>query len=112
MRVQTTMIIAAFALGSAVAFADDTPKNSPQRQAFLAGSTKDCPGCDLRGVRLKRRDLSGADLTGADLSDAVLHAAKLTNAKLVNANLQNANGIAVSKDGKMFERDVSGFVAE
>ena len=74
---------------SAEAMADDVPSdviNSPARQAFLAGTSKDCPGCDLRGVSLKRRDLSGADLTGADLTDAVLHAARLTNAKLATLN--------------------------
>ena len=40
------------------------------REAFLAGKTADCPGCDLSGVRLKRRDLSGADLTNAKLDGA------------------------------------------
>src|ERR1700741_997258 len=50
------------------------------RDAFLAGTTKDCPGCDLRQARLKRRDLSNANLTGANLSGAVLHRAKLTRA--------------------------------
>ena len=52
------------------AMADDVPADvvdTPARQAFLSGTTKDCPGCDLRGVNLKRRDLSGADLSGADL---------------------------------------------
>ena len=43
--------------------------------AFLAGTTSDCPGCDLSGARLKRRDLSNANLAGADLSEAVLHLA-------------------------------------
>src|ERR1700735_5793378 len=66
-------------------------RDSPERQAFLAGTSKDCPGCDLRDAKLKRRDLSGADLTGADLTDAVLHAARLTNAKLAHATLREAN---------------------
>src|ERR1700722_8484810 len=51
---------------NAEAMADDVPSDvvdSPARQAFLAGTSKDCSGCDLRGVRLKHRDLSGADLT-------------------------------------------------
>ena len=81
-------------LCSITAMTDDVPrdaKDSPERQAFLAGASKDCPGCDLRGVSLKRRDLSGADLTGADLTDAVLHAARLTKAKLGHAMLQGAN---------------------
>src|ERR1700735_3760296 len=86
---------AALALfSSAAAFADEATqdvRNSPERQAFLAGTSKDCPGCDLRDAKLKRRDLSGADLTGADLTDAVLHAARLTNAKLGHTKLEDAN---------------------
>ena len=61
------------------------------RDAFLAGTTKDCPGCDLRQAKLKRRDLSNANLTGANLAGAVLHRAKLTRAKLDHAILTEAN---------------------
>ena len=50
---------------------------SPTVDAFLSGASKDCPGCNLHGAKLKRRDLSGADLSGADLSEAILHRAKL-----------------------------------
>src|SRR4051812_40832109 len=81
-------------LFAATAMAQELPSDvvdSPQRRAFLAGTTKDCPGCDLREVSLKRRDLGGADLTGADLSGATLHAARLTNAKLSHAKLHEAN---------------------
>ena len=41
---------------------------APDRDAFLAGATKDCPGCDLHNAGLKRRDLTGANLAGADLT--------------------------------------------
>src|SRR5258705_12124098 len=37
------------------------------REAFLAGQTINCPGCDLNGASLDRRDLTVADLSGADL---------------------------------------------
>jgi hypothetical protein len=50
-------------LCAATAMADEVPSDvvdSPQRKAFLAGTTKDCPGCDLREVSLKRRFLGGA----------------------------------------------------
>src|SRR5579863_5336172 len=70
------------------AMADDVPsagEAASQRQAFLAGTTKDCPHCDLHDVNLKRRDLTGADLTGANLTGAILHAARLANAKLSQA---------------------------
>ena len=40
------------------------------RAAFLAGTAKDCPGCDLRGASLDRRDISGADLSDANLRGA------------------------------------------
>src|SRR5215471_19877016 len=63
------------------------PTSASDRDAFLAGTGKDCPGCDLREAKLKRRDLSDADLTGADLSSAVLHRAKLGNARLDHAKL-------------------------
>ena len=61
------------------------------REAFLAGTTKDCPGCDLAGVRMKGRDLSGANLAGADLTRAVLHRANLSKANLAGAKLSGAN---------------------
>lgn len=58
--------------------------------AFLAGATRDCPGCDLTGANLKRRDLAGADLSGANLSGANLHRALLGGANLDDANLRGA----------------------
>ncbi|MCW5695464.1 MAG: pentapeptide repeat-containing protein [Bauldia sp.] len=61
------------------------------RAAFLAGASIDCPGCDLQGVSLKRRNLSGADLSGADLTGASLHRAVLAGADLADANLTAAN---------------------
>lgn len=61
------------------------------REAFLAGATKDCPGCDLVGADLRRRDLTGADLSGADLSRATLHRVALRRADLSGATLAGAN---------------------
>ena len=52
------------------------PYTPSDREAFLAGTSKDCRGCDLRNAKLKRRDLRGVDLTGADLTGAVLHRAQ------------------------------------
>src|SRR5947207_9332336 len=40
---------------------------------FLAGNTNDCPGCNLAGAQLKRRNLAGANLSGANLSGASFH---------------------------------------
>ncbi|RWX50060.1 Pentapeptide repeat-containing protein, partial [Candidatus Electrothrix marina] len=38
-------------------------------------TTRQCPGCDLRGAVLTRMDLQEADLQGADLSEAKLNLA-------------------------------------
>ena len=60
------------------------------REAFLAGQTINCPGCDLAGASLDRRDLTGADLSGADLRGATFSRAILRNANLAGANLAGA----------------------
>lgn len=59
-----------------------------ERNALMA---LDCPGCDLRGVDLKRQDLTGANLEGADLTGANLHGAILIQANLAGAILTEAN---------------------
>lgn len=72
----------------------EPPPVSPDgsaRAAFLAGDSSGCPGCDLRGVSLKRRDLTGADLHGANLEGVSFHRAVLRGASLTGANLREAN---------------------
>src|SRR5579871_5981188 len=64
---------------------------APDPAAFLAGQTKDCPGCNLAGVSLKRRNLAGANLAGANLAGASFHRAVLRGANLSNADLTGAN---------------------
>ena len=59
--------------------------------AFLAGATKNCPGCNLPGANLKRRDLAGANLAGANLRGASFHRAVLRGANLAGADLTEAN---------------------
>jgi uncharacterized protein YjbI with pentapeptide repeats len=61
------------------------------REAFLAGRTVNCPGCDLSGVNLRGRDLTRANLAGANLTNARLHRAVLRDANLSGANLTDAN---------------------
>ena len=61
------------------------------RDRFLAGMSIDCPGCDLAGADLRRRDLAEADLSGANLDGAVLHRANLRGADLSGASLVRAN---------------------
>ncbi len=93
----------------------------PEREARLAALTnrplserdqriaraRDCAGCDLRGVDLKRANLTGANLAGADLTGANLHGANLaradlTGAVLLNANLNRADlRLAVVKDATL-----------
>jgi uncharacterized protein YjbI with pentapeptide repeats len=60
-------------------------------EAFLAGKTKDCPGCNLAGAQLKRRNLGGANLSGANLAGASFHRAVLRGANLSGADLTEAN---------------------
>ena len=43
------------------------PSGGPIVAAFLAGESHNCPGCNLVGANLKRRDLTGANLSGANL---------------------------------------------
>src|SRR5277367_4717020 len=61
------------------------------RAAFLAGTTIDCPGCDLTGARLDRRDLTGANLAGAKLAGATFSRTILRGANLAGAALPGAN---------------------
>ncbi|MCW5696451.1 MAG: pentapeptide repeat-containing protein [Bauldia sp.] len=58
---------------------------------FLTGASNACPGCDLTGADLKRRNLAGADLAGAVLTNANLHRANLADAILAGADLTGAN---------------------
>jgi len=67
------------------------PAEASPAQRFLAGLSNDCPGCELAGADLRRRDLSDAKLSGANLTRAVLHRAKLRNADLSGAKLVEAN---------------------
>ena len=59
--------------------------------AFLAGESKNCPGCNLPGANLKRRDLTGANLAGANLRGASFHRSNLRGANLLGADLTEAN---------------------
>ena len=63
------------------------PARADQRDDFIAGHTKSCPGCDLSGLNFKRKDLSGAILSGARLVDSNFHDARLQGAKLNDADL-------------------------
>src|ERR1700747_75581 len=69
----------------ALALFVDTPSaiaQTPGTAAFLAGKTKDCPGCNLAGASMKRRNLAGANLAGANLNGASFHRAVLRGANL------------------------------
>src|SRR5258707_1803661 len=60
------------------------------REAFLARQTINCPGCDLGGANLDRRDLTGADLSGADLRGATFSRTILRGTNFAGANLAGA----------------------
>lgn len=73
-------------------------------QRFLAGLSNECPGCDLKGADLRRRDLTDARLAGADLTRAVFHRANLRNADFTGAKLEEANLNAADLTRAKFER--------
>lgn len=63
----------------------------PTEEDRMIEHARNCPGCDFRGVNLKRADLRNANLSGANLSGANLHGAILSGANLAGANLSKAN---------------------
>jgi uncharacterized protein YjbI with pentapeptide repeats len=63
----------------------------PTERDLLIARAMQCPGCDLRGVNLKRANLTGANLAGADLTGVNLHEAILREADLTGAILDGAN---------------------
>lgn len=69
----------------------DLPADATPAERFLAGLSNDCPGCDLSGADLRRRNLTDADLSGANLTRAVFHRANLRNADFSGATLEEAN---------------------
>ena len=71
--------------------ATSQPASAQDVAAFLAGKTKDCPGCQLAGAQRKRRNLTGANLAGANLAGASFHRAVLRGADLSGADLTDAN---------------------
>ncbi len=96
------------AAAEAVAAIADTLPADPV-EAFLVGAVNDCPGCDLAGADLRRRNLAGADLSGANLSGARLHRAFLGGANLDGANLTSANlNVADLKRASFVGADLTG----
>src|SRR5262245_51266624 len=83
--------IFALALCASATFVHQAAAQSANPAAFLAGQTKDCPGCNLAGAILKRRNLAGANLAGANLAGASFHRAVLRGANLSGADLTGAN---------------------
>src|SRR6516162_2489817 len=83
--------IAAAAVCASAAFHLASAQQPDNPAAFLAGQTKDCPGCNLAGVSVKRRNLAGANLAGANLAGASFHRAVLRGSNLSGADLTGAN---------------------
>src|SRR5260370_20823842 len=65
------LAIATFALAlCASATAHQVAAQSADAAAFIAGQTKDCPGCNPAGVSLERRNLATSNLPGANIAGA------------------------------------------
>lgn len=65
--------------------------NDPRRDAFIAGESLQCPGCDLSGLILKRRNFEGANLAGANLANTSFHRSNLRGANFAGATLTYVN---------------------
>jgi uncharacterized protein YjbI with pentapeptide repeats len=89
--VLASVLFCGTAAATAAPSAADADALAQNREAFLAGKTNDCPGCNLDGVSLKYRDLQGANLAGADLDGVNLHRANLANANLSGATIRQSN---------------------
>ena len=84
-------------LTSGLGLAELMPQAKAQdAAAFLAGTAKDCPGCNLAGASLKRRNFTGANLAGANLAGASFHRSVLRGADLSGADLTGANLLGLS----------------
>lgn len=59
-------------------------------RVFALRMTKNCSGCQLKGVHIQNADLAGADLSNADLRWAKLDSVNLNHANLQGANLRHA----------------------
>ena len=90
MHIGSLMFALAAALCAGTAL-NEASAQQPDPSAFLAGQTRDCPGCNLAGASLKRRNLAGANLAGANLAGASFHRAVLRGANLLGADLTGAN---------------------
>ena len=71
-----------------------TPVFADQVADLIAGTVKQCRGCDLHGANFKKADLAGVDLTGANLTDATFHRADLRGAILTGRFAQVAAEMA------------------
>ena len=80
----------AVTLATVMAFVATATAAAQDRDAFLAGQSIKCPGCDLSGANLDRRDLTGADLSGANLRGATFSRTILRGANLAGADLAGA----------------------
>ena len=67
------------------------PVFADQVADLLAGTIKECRGCDLQGANFKKSDLSGVNLTDANLTDANFHRATLRGTILTGVKATGAN---------------------
>src|SRR5690348_14970458 len=67
------------------------PSFAGEVEDLIAGTLKECRGCDLQGANFKKADLAGVDLTGANLTDATFHRANLRGAILTGVTAIGTN---------------------
>ena len=89
---RVSMMVAVVALAATTVGASERA-GAQSVEAFLAGTSKDCPSCNLAGAKLKRRNLAGADLSGANLAGASFHRSSLPRYDCADA-IANREGLA------------------
>src|SRR3569833_410623 len=68
------------AIAATLVFLTASPVFADQVADLIAGTIKQCRGCDLHGANFKKAELGGVDLTGANLTAATFHRAALRGA--------------------------------
>lgn len=74
-----------------IAFTQNAAAQSVSDNFITLINTNSCMGCNLAGVGLSFKDLTGADLNGANLSFSQMIETNLTGADLSDSNLNNAD---------------------
>lgn len=101
--------VAASAQQADPAIASGPGASSKEINHTVKSMAKDCPGCNLKEVDLRKANLIGANLKGADLRGADLSRANLRRANLEGADLSGATLLSANLPGaNLRDADLTG----